>query len=219
METVASHPQKGAPGRLTVVIADDHPMILDGLASVITSDPAMEVVARAGDGRTAVGLCRQHRPRAAVFDLQMPGLSGIEAAEVLARDLPECGVIVLSAYGGDEDIHRCFQAGARGYLLKSAPGPEILAAIRTVAAGKRYVTPEVGERLAERMPCSELTERESEVLQEIVHGKSNKEIAASLGLRESTVKWHVNALLGKMGVEDRVQAVVQALRRGLARLE
>ena len=202
-----------------MVIADDHPLILDGLASIIDADPGMEVVARASDGRMAIALCKQHRPRVAVLDLQMPGLGGVEATELLARSCPETAAIVLSVYGGDEDIHRCFQAGARGYLMKSSPGPEILTAIRAAAAGKRYLTQEMGERLAGRMPCSELTSREAEVLQEIVHGKSNKEIAASLGLRESTVKWHINALLAKLGVEDRVQAIVHALRRGLAHLD
>jgi two-component system, NarL family, response regulator len=208
-----------SPDVLRVVIADDHPLILDGLASVIDADPGLRVVARATDGRTAIALCREHRPRVAVFDLQMPGLGGAEATELLLRSCPESAVIVLSVYGRDEDIHRCFQAGARGYLMKSSPGSEIVAAIRTVAAGKRYVPPDVGERLAGRMPCSELTSRENTVLQEIVRGKSNREIADGLGLRESTVKWHVNALLGKLGVEDRVQAVVHALRRGLARLD
>jgi two-component system, NarL family, response regulator len=216
METVS----RSAPAEvIRVVIADDHPLILDGLASIIEADPGMQVVARASDGRTAVALCKQHRPRVAVLDLQMPGLGGVEATELLARSCPETAAIVLSVYGGDEDIHRCFQAGARGYLMKSSPGSEILSAIRAAAAGKRYLTQEMGERLAGRMPCSELTSRETEVLQEIVQGKSNKEIAASLGLRESTVKWHVNALLGKLGVEDRVQAIIHALRRGLAHLD
>lgn len=225
MEPVPRDSKTSQPGGLKepelirVVIADDHPLILDGLAAVIDADPGMKVVARAPDGRTAVALCRQHRPQVAVFDLQMPGLGGAEATELLARSCPESAVVVLSVYGGDEDIHRCFQAGARAYLMKSAPGTEILTAIRAAAAGKRYLPREMGERLAGRMPCSELTTREDDVLQEIVHGKSNKEIAASLGLRESTVKWHINALLAKLGVEDRVQAVVHALRRGLARLD
>jgi two-component system, NarL family, response regulator len=219
MEPAASHPPPHPPGRLTVIIADDHPMIVDGLAAVIDADPGLQVVGRAADGRAAVALCKERRPRVAILDLHMPGLDGVQATELLARSCPESAVIVLSAFGGDEDIHRCFQAGARGYLMKSASGEEIVGAIRAVAAGKRYLKQELGERLAGRMPCSELTSREAEVLQEIVHGKSNKEIAASLGLRESTVKWHINALLAKMGVEDRVQAVVHALRRGLARLE
>jgi DNA-binding NarL/FixJ family response regulator len=235
MEPVPRRPKTGDPGRLKgpspepepsassevirVLIADDHPMILDGLASIIESDPGMKVVARAGDGRTALALCREHRPQVAIFDLQMPGLGGAEATEFLGRTCPESAVIIFSVHGGDEDLHRCFQAGARGYLMKSSPGEEILAAIRAAAVGKRYLAREMGERLAGRMPCSDLTDREADVLRELVHGKSNKQIAASLGLRESTVKWHINALLGKLGVEDRVQAVVQALKRGLARLD
>jgi two-component system, NarL family, response regulator len=219
MEAVSHEPDRGGAPMIRVLLADDHPLILDGLASVIDAEPGMQVVARAADGRAAVALCRQHRPTVAVVDLQMPELGGAEATALLARSCPESAVLVLSVYGREEDIHRCFQAGARGYLMKSSPGSEIVTAIRTAAAGKRYVPQEVGERLAGRMPCSDLTSREATVLQEIVQGKSNKQIAASLGLRESTVKWHINALLGKLGVEDRVQAVVQALRRGLATLE
>jgi two-component system, NarL family, response regulator len=217
MEAV-SHERDRGGAMIRVLLADDHPLILDGLASVIDGEPGMQVVARAADGRAAVDLCRDLRPRVAVIDLQMPGLGGAEATALMARSCPECAVIVLSVYGREEDIHRCFQAGARGYLMKSSPGSEIMTAIRAVAAGKRYVPREVGERLAARLPCSDLTSREATVLQEIVQGKNNKQIAASLGLRESTVKWHINALLGKLGVEDRVQAVVHALRRGLATL-
>jgi two-component system, NarL family, response regulator len=201
------------------VVADDHPLILDGLASVIGADPGMEVVGRATNGRAAVALCRQHRPQVAVFDLQMPVLDGLEAMTLMARGCPESAVVVLSIHGGDEDIHRCFRAGARGYLMKSSSGAEIVTAIRTVAAGKRYLPQEMGARLAGRIPCSELTSRETEVLREMVRGKKNDEIAAGMGLRTSTVKWHINALLAKLGVEDRVQAVLHALRRGHARLE
>jgi DNA-binding NarL/FixJ family response regulator len=204
---------------IRVLIADDHPLILDGLAAVIDAAPGLRVVARATDGRTAVELGRQHRPDVVVFDLQMPGLGGAEATERLRRSCPDVAAIVLSVYAREEDVFRCFQAGARGYLVKSTPGAEIVEAIRTVASGRRHVPKEIGERLAERMPGTDLTGRESDVLQEIVRGKSNKEIASTLGLRESTVKWHINALLAKMGVEDRVQAVVHALRRGLARLD
>jgi two-component system NarL family response regulator len=202
-----------------VLIADDHPLILDGLASVIEVDPGMTLVGRAGDGAAAVALCQQLCPRVAVLDVQMPGLGGIEATRQLARTCPETAVVVLSVHGGNEDIHRCFQAGALAYLMKSSSGAEILAAIRAVAAGRRYLPQEMGERLATRAPCSELTPREAEVLQGMVRGQSNRQIAAGLGVRPSTVKWHVNSLLGKLGVSDRVQAVVHALRRGLARLE
>jgi DNA-binding NarL/FixJ family response regulator len=205
--------------RTDVLIADDHPLILDGLASVIDAEPTMRVVARAADGRTAVALCREHRPAVAVLDLQMPQLGGAQATEMIARSGLGTAVVVLTVHGGDEDIHRCVRAGARAFLLKSSPAVEILTAIRAAAAGRRYLSQDLGERLAGRVPCSDLTAREGDVLREIVRGKRNRDIAASLGLRESTVKWHVNALLGKLGVEDRVQAVVQALRRGLARLD
>lgn len=204
---------------IEVLIADDHPMIVDGLASVIDADPGMRVVARARDGRTALALCRQHRPHVVVLDLQMPGLSGVEVTEMLARTCPQSAVIVFSMHAGDEDLHRCLRAGARAYLMKSALGAEILTAIRTVASGARYLPQPLGERLADRNPYSALTSREEDVLKEIVHGRNNQEIAARLGLQESTVKWHINSLLGKLGVRDRLHAVLTALRRGLARLD
>jgi len=207
------------PTRVGVVIADDHPLIVGGLAAVIDADPGMHVIARAADGRTALELCRKHKPRVAVFDLHMPEMEGAEAIGFLRRSHPAVAVIVLSMYARDEDVRRCFQAGARGYVLKTAPAEEILAAIRTVAHGGRHVPDAIAERLAVPPPGSGLTEREAQVLRELVRAKSNKEIAESLGVRESTVKWHVNALLAKLGVEDRVQAVVHALRRGLARLD
>ncbi len=203
---------------IDVLIADDHPMIVDGLASVIDADPGMRVVARAFDGRTALALCRQHRPHVAVLDLQMPELGGVEVTEMLARLCPQSAVVVFSVHAGDEDIYRCIRAGARAYLMKSALGAEIVTAIRAVAAGARYLPKALGERLAERTPNAELTSREHDVLQDIVRGRSNQEIAAHLGLQESTVKWHVNSLLGKLGARDRLHAVLHALRRGLARL-
>jgi two-component system, NarL family, response regulator len=202
-----------------VVIADGHPLILDGLTSVIDATPGMKVVGRAIDGRGTVALCRAHQPHVAVFDLHMPSLGGAEVTELLARTSPATAVIVLSASARENDVHRCFQAGARGCLLRSAPAADVVSAIRAVARGKRYVPPEIGERLADHMPGSELTPREADVLQELVRGRSNKNIAAELGLRESTVKWHVNTLLGKLGVEDRLQAVLQALRMGLVSLD
>jgi len=218
-KSASSIHMNASPGIIEVLLADDHPMIVDGLASVIDADPGMRVVARALDGRTALALCRQHRPQVAVVDLQMPGLGGAELTEMLARICPPPAVVVLSVHAGDEDIHRCFRAGARAYVMKSALGAEILTAIRTVASGARYLPQDLGERLAGRTPCSELTGREEDVLQEIVRGRSNREIAARLGLQESTVKWHINSLLGKLGVRDRLHAVLTALRRGLARLD
>ena len=202
-----------------VVIADGHPLILDGLTSVIDATPGMKVVGRAVDGRGAVALCREHQPHVALFDLHMPSLGGAEVTELLARTSPATAVIVLSVSGRENDVHHCFQAGARGCFFKSAPAADILTAIRAVANGKRYVPAEMGEWLAGRMPASGLTNRETDVLQELVRGKSNKDIAAELGLRESTVKWYVNTVLSKLGVEDRLQAVLQALRMGLVSLD
>jgi two-component system NarL family response regulator len=146
-------------------------------------------------------------------------MNGVEAILAIREEFPEGRIIVLTTYDGDEDIYRALQAGARGYILKDMVGDELIEAIRAVHAGQRRLPPAVAARLAERMPRSELTPRELEVLRLIVRGKSNKEIAAALFVTEGTIKIHVNNLLGKLGVSDRTQAVTAALQRGIVHLE
>lgn len=203
----------------TILISDDHAVVREGLAAMLSRRAEMQVVAEASNGTQAVALALQHKPDVLLMDLRMPQMGGVEAIRAIRAEWPEARVIVLTTYDGDEDIYRALQAGAKGYLLKDTPREELLEAIRAVHAGRKHIPPEVAAKLAERLTSETLTEREREVLQLIVAGQSNKEIGASLNITEGTVKVHVNGLLGKLGVSDRTQAVTEALRRGLVHLE
>lgn len=203
----------------TILISDDHAVVREGLAAMLSRRAEMQVVAEASNGVQAVTLALQHKPDVLLMDLRMPQMGGVEAIRAIRAEWPEARVIVLTTYDGDEDIYRALQAGAKGYLLKDTPREELLEAIRAVHAGRKHIPPEVAAKLAERLTSETLTEREREVLQLIVAGQSNKEIGASLNITEGTVKVHVNGLLGKLGVSDRTQAVTEALRRGLVHLD
>ncbi|HWP44022.1 MAG TPA: response regulator transcription factor [Blastocatellia bacterium] len=204
---------------IRVLIADDHFVVRVGLGTLINTEPDMLVVAEAVNGKQAVEAFRASQPDVALMDLRMPEMTGVEAILAIREEFPESRIIVLTTYDGDEDIYRALQAGARGYILKDMAGEELVEAIRAVHAGQRRIPPAVAARLAERMPRSELTPRELEVLKLIVKGKSNKEIAAELFVTEGTVKIHVNNLLSKLGVSDRTQAVTAALQRGIVHLD
>ncbi len=204
---------------IRILIADDHSVVREGLAAMIARRADMQVVAEAGDGRQAVDLARRHRPDVILLDLRMPELGGVAAIHQIAADVPAARVIVLTTFDGDEDIFRALQAGARAYLLKDTPREALLEAIRAVHAGQKRIPPEVAAKLADRLLAPELSARELDVLRQIVAGRSNKEAGAALGISEGTVKVHVNSLLGKLGVADRTQAVTEALRRGLVRLD
>lgn len=208
-----------AENPIRILISDDHFLVRVGLATVINTQSDMTVVAEAGDGRQAVEMFRQHLPDVTLMDLRMPEMNGIEAIQAICREFPDSRIIVLTTYDGDEDIYRALQAGARSYILKDMVGDQLLDAIRAVHAGQRRIPPEIAARLAERMPRSELTPRELEVLRLIVKGKSNKEIAGALFVTEGTVKVHVNNLLGKLGVSDRTQAATVAIQRGIVHLD
>lgn len=204
---------------IRVLIVDDHPVVREGLAAMINRRPDMEVVAEAVNGREAVELCRRHRPDVTLMDLRMPVMGGVEATQAIRREFSEARIIVLTTYDGDQDIYRALQAGARAYLLKDAPREELLEAIRAVHAGQRHLPPLVAGRLADHLAGNDLTAREQEVLELIAAGKSNREIGADLSITESTVKVHVNNILGKLGVHDRTQAVTTALQRGIVHLK
>lgn len=204
---------------IRILIADDHSVVREGLAAMIARRADMQVVAEAGDGQQAVELARRHRPDVILLDLRMPELGGVAAIHQIMADVPTARVIVLTTFDGDEDIYRALQAGARAYLLKDTPREALLEAIRAVHAGQKRIPPEVAAKLADRLLAPELSARELDVLRQIVAGRSNKEAGAALGISEGTVKVHVNSLLGKLGVADRTQAVTEALRRGLVRLD
>jgi two-component system NarL family response regulator len=207
-------------GAIRILIADDHPVVREGVAAMIERRPDMTVVAEAATGRDAVAAYRAAQPDVVLMDLRMPEMTGVEAIGAIRGEFPGARIIVLTTYDGDEDIYRGLQAGARAYLLKDAPRDELLDAIRAVHAGQSRIPPAVAARLAERVLAGpQLTARELEVLRGIVAGRSNKEIGAALSIGEGTVKAHVNNILGKLGVNDRTQAVTTALQRGIVHLD
>jgi len=203
---------------IRILIADDHPVVREGLAAMIKRRTDMTVVAEANHGQEAVALFHQHQPDVVLMDLRMPEMDGVEAIVTIREQTPEARVIVLTTYDTDEDIYRALRAGAKAYLLKDTPREELLDTIRAVSAGRTRVPSDVAAKLVERVSSETLTAREVDVLRLIVAGHSNREIATLLYISEGTVKTHVNHILMKLGVSDRTQAVTTALRRGLVSL-
>jgi DNA-binding NarL/FixJ family response regulator len=204
--------------QIRVMVVDDQGVVRQGIVALINTVADMTVVAEAKDGQEAVELFRSHQPDVTLMDLRMPVIGGVEAITRIRREFPGARVIVLTTFDGDEDIYRSLQAGAQGYLLKDMFFDELEEAVRKVHAGARRIPTIVAERLAERMSGSDLTGRELEVLEQIVRGKSNKEIGTLLHISEATVKSHINNILSKLGVSDRTQAATTALQRGLVHL-
>jgi len=204
---------------IRVLVVEDHHVVRQGLVALLNVVDGLEVVGEAADGVEAIAQFRKHQPDITLMDLRLPRMSGVDVIERIRMETPQARVIVLTTYDGDEDIYRALQAGARAYLLKGMTSEELIATIRTVHAGKSHIPAAIAERLAERMGTEELTPRESDVLEQIVHGKSNKEIGTELEISEATVKTHINSLLSKLGVTDRTQAATAALQRGLVTLE
>lgn len=202
------------PKRIRILVADDHHIVRSGLAASLGLEDDFEIVGEAESGTQAIALFPKTNPDVVLMDLRMADGGGIESTSALRAKEPGARVIIYTTFDGDEDVYRAVQAGARGYLLKSAPRTELLAAIRTVAAGERYLPPELAKRLAERVAGPDVSEREIEVLRLISAGKSNKEIGSALHIAEDTVKRHVSNILTKLGVSDRAQAATEAIRRG-----
>ena len=209
---------KSATTAIRIMLVDDHPIVRIGLAALIGTLPGMQVVAQAGGGREAIDLHREHRPDVTLMDLRLPDLSGVEVIRAIRATALDSRFIVLTTYEGDEDIHQALQAGARGYIIKGLPHNLLADAIKRVHAGGRYLPQVVRDTLANRTPSSDLSPREREILVRIAQGKSNREIAAELDLAEITVKVRVSAILLRLDVNDRTQAVVAALQRGLLHL-
>lgn len=203
---------------IRILLADDHPVVRQGLALILENEVDMTVVGQANNGIEAVTLFSQLQPDVALLDLRMPQMSGVEALATIRAQFPSACIILLTTYDGDEDIYQGLKAGAKAYLLKDTGCDEILATIRKVWGGQKHISTEVGAKLAERMTLPELSVREREVLQLMATGNSNQEIGAALGIAESTVKFHVNNILSKLGVSDRTGAVIVALKRGIANL-
>jgi len=204
---------------IRILVVEDHHVVRQGLVALLSVVEGMEVVAQSADGVEALKHYAAHRPDVTLMDLRLPRMSGVEVIQQVRANDPNARFIVLTTYDGDEDIYRALQAGARAYLLKGMTADTLVSTIRSVHAGKSCIPPVIAQRLAERMSTEQLTPREQDVLEQIVRGKSNKEIGAALDISEATVKTHINNLLGKLGVEDRTQAVTAAIQRGLVQLD
>jgi two-component system, NarL family, response regulator len=203
----------------TVLIADDHPVVREGLACIINHQSDMRVVAEAADGREAVAQFFAHSPDVALLDLGMPIMDGVEALIAIFEKSPLARVVILTAHHGEEDIYRALRAGAQGYVLKETPTEELIATLRAVASGRTLIPPAVGAKLAKRVGARNLTRREMDVLRSIAAGKSNKEIAVALNISGTTVKVHVTHLLEKLKASCRTEAISMALKRGLVHLD
>lgn len=205
-------------GDVRILLVDDHYLVRVGLTSILALEPDMKVCAEASTGEQAVALYRECRPDVVLMDLRLPGMSGSEATQAIREEFPNARVIMLSTYAGDEEIYVALQAGALAYLLKSVEREELVQAIRKALAGQRHIPEEIAARLAARLPRSQLSPRELDVLGLVVQGKRNKEIASALDITEGTVKIHVSSILCKLGVSDRTEAVTAALQRGIVQL-
>lgn len=201
--------------RIRIMLVEDHQVVRQGLAALLSSTDDLEIVGSVGDGLEAVEMFRKLQPDVTLMDLQMPKLGGVETIRRIRGEFPQSRFIVLTTFDGDEDIYRALQAGARAYLLKGMPLEELLTTIHAVHSGKLHIPSSVAEKLAERVSGQELTARELSVLERIVAGRANKEISADLFISEATVKTHINSLLGKLGVADRTHAATVAIQRGL----
>ena len=202
-------------GQIRILAVDDHPLLRAGIAGLIADEPDMRLVAEAENGRQALDLFRKHRPDVTLMDLQMPDMDGFEAIDAIRAQAPDARIIVLTTYPGDAQVMRALKAGACGYLLKSTLRKELLTTIRAVHAGRKALSPEVTYEVAEHIADAPLSPTEVRVLQMVADGNSNKDIAAKLTVTEEAVKGQVRNILSKLGANDRTQAAVLGLKRGI----
>ncbi len=204
--------------KIRVLIAEDHLVARVGVRAIISMQRDMKVVAEAANGQQAVEMFRETKPDVALLDMRMPKLSGVEAAAAIRSEFPDAKLVALTTYGGDEDVRRALAAGVKAYLTKDVLHDELINAIRSVNSGQTYLPKEIAAALAAQQSLPHLSEREIEVLELIVRGQANKQIAYSLNIAEATAKNHVKNILAKLGVQDRTQAATVAIQRGIVHL-
>jgi DNA-binding NarL/FixJ family response regulator len=203
---------------IRILLVDDHPVVRAGLASMLSTIPGLAVCGAASTGEEAQQLIDSEQPDVLLLDLRMPGMNGIELLKVIrAKPFPP-KPLVLTSYESDEEIYRAIEAGAQGYLLKSTPQAEIVAAIQAVHAGRHYIPPRIAARLAERMVRSALTQRELEILEMVVRGLTNKQIGNALQISENTARNHINSIIRKLDVSGRTEAATAAIQQGLVQM-
>jgi two-component system, NarL family, response regulator len=214
--TAMKSPPESSTDVITVVIADDHPVVREGLVAIFKSQNDIKVVAEATNGEEALELCSHHLPHVLLLDLRMPEKDGLQViTELTARRLSKPRVIVMTTYESEEDIRRALKAGAKGYLVKGTAPQQIRESVRRVAAGESLLPANIAAKLAESMAHPELSERERQVLQYMANGRSNKEIGQILYISENTVKAHVKSILTKLDAMGRTEAIAIAIKRGL----
>jgi two-component system NarL family response regulator len=211
-------PKPGHSKEIRIIVADDHPVVREGISALVKSQKDMRVVSEAANGRQAVQQFLLHRPDVLLLDLRMPEMNGIEAIQAILKKAPEAKIIVLSTYDGDEDVYQALQAGAKAYLLKDSPREQLLESIRGVYSGQLSLPSAIGGKLAASMRTPKLTKRETDIIELLVAGKSNKDIGASLGVTDGTVKVHTAHIFKKLGAAGRTEAIRIALERGIVHL-
>jgi len=204
-----------ADNRIRILLVDDHPIMREGIAAVLSTEPEMALVAEASNGREAIEQFRAHRPDITFMDLQMPVMNGTDAILAIRKEFPDARIVVLTTYSGDTQASRAFRAGASGFVLKNMVRKELIETVRCVHSGKKKIPPEIAVEMAEHHMDDALTDREIEVLQQVAAGNANKIVANNLSVSEETVKSHMRSILSKLGANDRTHAVTIALKRGI----